>query len=112
MTIADFLPLELALPVGRKQGTSVRALGARLAWSERKVRQGMQILRRRRHLAIAGLPERDGVFIATREDLPALKRTRDGLRSRAMSLLVTAKELDEVIAGLEWSPTLFEEIAS
>ena len=59
MTIADFLPLELALPVGRKQGTSVRALGARLTWSERKVRQGMQILRRRRHLAIAGLPERE-----------------------------------------------------
>ena len=29
-----------------------------------------------------------------------------------MSLLVTAKELDEVIAGFEWSPTLFEEIAS
>ena len=112
MTPIFLIPLELALPVGSKAGTSVRALAARLDWSERKVRQGMQILRRERHLAIAGLPERNGVFVATLEDLPALKRTRDGLRSRAMSLLVTAKDLDEVIADLEWSPTLFEEIAS
>lgn len=112
MTPASLLPLELALPVGRRQGTSVHALATRLAWSERKVRKGMQILRRQKHLAIAGLPERNGVFIATGEDLPALKRTRDGLRSRAMSLLVTARELDDVIADLEWSPTLFDEIAS
>jgi hypothetical protein len=86
-------------------------LALRLAWSERKVRKGIQILRRHRHLAIAGLPERNGVFIATREDLPAIKRTRNGLFSRAMSLLVTAGELDEVIRDLELSSTLFDQIA-
>jgi len=112
MTAASFRALELALPVGRKCGTSVRTLSARLGWSERKVRLGMQVLRRKKHLAIAGLPQRNGVFIATREDLAALIRTRDGLRSRAMSLLVTVHELDTVIAELEWSPTLFDEIAS
>ena len=111
MTTASFLALELALPVGRRCGTSVRALAARLGWSERKVRLGMQVLRRKKHLAIAGLPERNGVFIATREDLSALIRTRDGLSSRAMSLLATVHELDEIIAELEWSPTLFDEIA-
>jgi hypothetical protein len=112
MTAASFLALELALPVGRRCGTSVRVLAHRLGWSERKVRLGMQILRRKKHLAIVGLPERNGVFIATREDLLALIRTRNGLYSRAMSLLATVRELDGVIADLEWSPTLFDEIAS
>ena len=112
MTAETFVALELALPVGRKCGTSVRALAALLGWSERKVRLGMQILRRKKHLAIAALPERNGVFVATREDLSDLIRTRDGLHSRAMSLLVTVHELDEVIADLRWSPTLFDEIAS
>jgi hypothetical protein len=112
MTVASFHALELVLPVGRRRGTSVRALAARLGWSERKVRLGMQVLRRKKHLAIAGLPERNGVFIATHEDLAALIRTRYGLRSRALSLLATVRELDAVIAELEWSPTLFDEIAS
>jgi glycosyltransferase involved in cell wall biosynthesis len=40
--------------------------------------------------------------------IPALVRTRDSMRSRAMDMLVTVKDLDEVISEALWSPTLFD----
>jgi hypothetical protein len=97
MTSADLDRLDLALPIGAANG--------------RKVREGIQTLRREYHVKIAALPKANGVFIvATEADLAALKRTRDGLHSRAMSELVTCRDLDQMIADLEWSPTLFSQL--
>jgi hypothetical protein len=114
MNAADLKALRDALPVGSENGTTVSELTFRLGWDieGRKVRRGMQILRREEHLAVAGLPEPGGVFIVDSEaDLGKLKRTRNGLHSRAMKLHVTVKDLDEIIADFEWSPTLFDAAA-
>jgi hypothetical protein len=113
MTSADLDRLDLALPIGAANGTTVRKLAHALGWPAdgRKVREGIQTLRREYHVKIAALPKANGVFIvATEADLAALKRTRDGLHSRAMSELVTCRDLDQMIADLEWSPTLFSQL--
>ena len=70
MTAASFLALELALPVGRRCGTSVRAL-ALLGWSERKVRLGMQTLAQRtgHRRARPGCVNPGVLRLATRVDL-------------------------------------------
>jgi|LSQX01.2.fsa_nt_gb hypothetical protein len=108
MSPSELDALYLALPIGAGNGTTIRKLSRLLEWSERRVRQGIQELRRDRHIPVVALTVTNGVFVATGPDLGALKRTRDSLRSRAMSELVTVRELDMVIADFEWSPTLFE----
>ena len=107
MTSQELDALHHALPTGQSNATSVRALAYELEWSDRKVRQGFQALRRDRHVPICALPITNGVFVATKDDMEALQRTRDGLRSRAMSELVTVKDLDQTIADMSWQPTLF-----
>lgn len=103
--------LQLALPVGSANGTNVRRLETALGWNERKVRQGMQQLRRERHVPVVALTKPGGVFIATEADVKDLRRTYDSLHSRAMNNLVTCRELLLVIEDFEWSPTLFEQTA-
>jgi hypothetical protein len=108
MDAQELHSLDRALPRGAANGTSIPALAYELEWDERKVRAGIQELRRDRHVAVATLPRPNGVFVVTScEDLDELRRSRDGLRSRAMSLLVTVRDLDEVIADIAYSPTLF-----
>lgn len=111
MTSTELDTLHLALPYCLENGTSIPALCRMLGWSDRKVRQGIQELRRERHIPVVALTKPNGVFIATKADLDALRRTRDSLRSRAMSELVTVREMDMAIADLAWSPTLFEATA-
>lgn len=118
MDAADLTALELALPVGAEHGTTEAALAQALGWPDtRKVREGIQELRRgapgRRSLAIVALTKPGGVYVLPDgADISGLKRTRDSLRSRAMSLLVTVHDLDLLIADREWQPTLFREEAS
>ena len=108
MEAAELTRLDHALPRGADNGTSIPALAYELEWDERRVRAGIQELRRDRHVAVATLPRPNGVFVVTScAELDELRRSRDGLRSRAMSLLVTVRDLDEVIAGIAYSPTLF-----
>jgi len=108
MTPSELTALHLALPTGADQGTSVKALATALGWNEPRVRRGFQLLRRDRHIPVVALPIAGGVFVATDDDLADLKRTREGLHSRAINLLVTCRDLDEMIADSEWSPTLFQ----
>ena len=108
MTSAELDTLYLALPMGAGNGTTMRKLARLLGWPERRVRRGVQELRRERHIPVVALPVTDGVYLATPRELDALKQTRDGLRSRAMNELVTVRELDMVIADFVWSPTLFD----
>lgn len=122
MTPAGLDALALALPVGRDHGTSQKALARKLGWfygtsgrpNTRKVQEGFLALRRERHLPVVAISRPNGCYIATPDDLDELKRTRNGLRSRAMSELVTVKEMDMVIADIEFSPTLFvlEEVSA
>ena len=111
LSSAELDALELALPVGAANGTNVRRLETALGWNERKVRQGMQQLRRERHVGVVALTRPGGVFIATEADVKDLRRTYDSLHSRAMNNLVTCRELMLVIEDFEWSPTLFEQTA-
>lgn len=111
MTSDELDTLHLALPVGSDNGTTVARLSHQLEWHERRVRQGIQELRRERHVAVVALTKPGGVFIATEDDIEALEHTRNSLRSRAMSQLVTVRDLDEILADFRWSPTLFEQTA-
>ena len=104
---AELDALELALPVGAANGTNVAQIETALGWHERKVRQGMQQLRRERHVGVVALTRPGGVFIATEADVKDLQRTHDSLRSRAMSELVTCRDLQEIVDDLLWSPSLF-----
>lgn len=121
MTPSDLDALTLALPIGREHGTSQQALARSLGWycgtsgrpNTRKVQDGFLLLRRERHLPVVAISRPNGCYVATKADLDELKRTRNGLHSRAMSELVTVKEMNLVIADLEWCPALFqlEEVA-
>jgi hypothetical protein len=114
MDAAELDLLYLALPYGSENGTTVAKLARMLDWPEdgRKVREGFRELRRgsetRRPVPVVALPVTNGVFIATKADLAALKRCAAGLHSRAMNQLVTERDLNEIIADFEWSPALFE----
>lgn len=113
MTPAELDTLELAIPTNPDEGTNVSALAHALRWDERKVRQGFQELRRERRVAVVALPKPNGVYVLPEgADLADLEHTRNSLHSRAMSLLVTVQDLDQLIADREWSPTLFSELAS
>jgi hypothetical protein len=107
MTSADLDTLYLALPVGADNGTTMLRLAHFLDWSDRKVRKGVQLLRRERHVKVVALTTDKGCFIARDEDLDALKHNADAMHSRAMSVLVTEKDLREMIADIEWNPALF-----
>jgi hypothetical protein len=109
LTPAELDALELILPLGSENGTSQRTLSATLGWDAkgRKVRQGFQQLRRDRHVKVVALTTDKGCFIARDEDLDALKHNADAMHSRAMSVLVTEKDLREMIADIEWNPALF-----
>ena len=116
MSPADLDALALALPIGRDHGTSQRALARRLGWhygtsgrpNTRKVQEGFLALRRERHLPVVAISRPNGCYVATKADLDELVHTRNGLHSRAMSLHVTIRDLDEVIADMSWTPALFE----
>jgi hypothetical protein len=113
MTAADLHALHLALPVGIENGTTQADLAAQLGWDTRKVQEGFLELRREHHVPVVALTCHNGCFIARKgdkADLAAIKRTRNSMNSRAMSLHVTVRDLDEVIADLEWSPCLFPEL--
>lgn len=108
MTTIDLDTLANAIPRGADNGTSIPALAYELEWPERTVRQGIQDLRRERHLAVATLPRPNGVFVVTScAELDELRRSRNGLHSRAMSLLVTVRDIDQAIDEISFSPTLF-----
>jgi DNA-binding transcriptional regulator YhcF (GntR family) len=104
MTLTDLDTLRNAIPAGRANGTTVPSLAAATGLTPRQVRQGFQELRRL-GLPLVALPTQNGVFVATDADVEALKRTRDGLHSRAMSELVTVRYLDRAIERFEFVPS-------
>jgi hypothetical protein len=107
LTPAELTELRRHLPTGADNGTTVNKLAWSLDWPERKVREGMALLRRE-HVPVAALPITNGVFVVKdAADLDKLRRYRDGLHSRAISQLVTCHDLDQMIDEIAYSPTLF-----
>jgi hypothetical protein len=94
------------IPHGRAQATNIRALIDATGLPDREVRSEIKRLVREQHIPIVCLPTSPGVFIAeTEAEVEAGQRQ---MRSRAMSLLTTARALRLCGESLVWSPTLFD----
>lgn len=98
------------IPHSRANATSIRALIVATGLSNREVRAEIKLLVRERHIPIVCLPTSPGVFIATTQaEVDAGQRQ---MRSRAMSLLTTARALRMCGEAIAWSPELFPEVRS
>ncbi len=106
MTPAELRMLDLVLPRGRSNATSIPALCRLLDTNERAIREGIEQLVNEERIPVVTLPTNPGVFVATTPDELDLGDAH--LAAKAGALLRRRRSLRLCREYLAYRPTLFE----